>query len=184
VVDVEFPAGGLPSIYNALTLTNPSISAEADNLVLEWLSTWAMPRFARSRWTRPTACSRHGSSRHWRTDRDARRQGVPGANPERGRKAGRRKGPVTPSSSFRFTASRPSSWSSRPSRDFRDRHQGHRPSGPYRKGGKIGLFGGAGVGKTVIIMELINNVAKAHGGVSVFAGLASAPEKATTCSGK
>ncbi|HMR34042.1 MAG TPA: F0F1 ATP synthase subunit beta [Geminicoccaceae bacterium] len=42
---------------------------------------------------------------------------------------------------------------------------------PYPKGGKIGLFGGAGVGKTVLIMELINNIAKAHGGVSVFAGV-------------
>ena len=43
--------------------------------------------------------------------------------------------------------------------------------GPYAKGGKIGLFGGAGVGKTVTIMELINNIAKGHGGVSVFAGV-------------
>ena len=42
---------------------------------------------------------------------------------------------------------------------------------PYSKGGKIGLFGGAGVGKTVIIMELINNIAKGHGGYSVFAGV-------------
>jgi len=42
---------------------------------------------------------------------------------------------------------------------------------PYARGGKVGLFGGAGVGKTVIIMELINNIAKAHGGVSVFAGV-------------
>jgi F-type H+-transporting ATPase subunit beta len=42
---------------------------------------------------------------------------------------------------------------------------------PYRRGGKIGLFGGAGVGKTVLIMELINNIAKKHGGVSVFAGV-------------
>ena len=42
---------------------------------------------------------------------------------------------------------------------------------PYSKGGKIGLFGGAGVGKTVIILELINNIAKAHGGFSVFAGV-------------
>ena len=42
---------------------------------------------------------------------------------------------------------------------------------PYRQGGKVGLFGGAGVGKTVLIMELINNVAKAHGGYSVFAGV-------------
>src|SRR5213078_2323726 len=42
---------------------------------------------------------------------------------------------------------------------------------PYQRGGKIGLFGGAGVGKTVIIMELINNVAMKHGGISVFAGV-------------
>jgi len=42
---------------------------------------------------------------------------------------------------------------------------------PYAKGGKIGLFGGAGVGKTVLIMELINNIAKGHGGFSVFAGV-------------
>ena len=42
---------------------------------------------------------------------------------------------------------------------------------PYAKGGKIGLFGGAGVGKTVLIMELINNIAKSHGGYSVFAGV-------------
>ena len=42
---------------------------------------------------------------------------------------------------------------------------------PYAKGGKIGLFGGAGVGKTVLIMELINNVAKQHGGISLFAGV-------------
>src|SRR5690606_20484038 len=42
---------------------------------------------------------------------------------------------------------------------------------PYAKGGKIGLFGGAGVGKTVLIQELINNIAKAHNGLSVFAGV-------------
>ena len=47
---------------------------------------------------------------------------------------------------------------------------------PYAKGGKIGLFGGAGVGKTVTIMELINNIAKAHGGFSVFAGVGGGGE--------
>ena len=50
---------------------------------------------------------------------------------------------------------------------------------PYLRGGKIGLFGGAGVGKTVIIQELINNIAMKHGGVSVFAGVGDAPAKAT-----
>ena len=42
---------------------------------------------------------------------------------------------------------------------------------PFPKGGKMGLFGGAGVGKTVILMEMINNIAKQHGGISVFAGV-------------
>ena len=56
-------------------------------------------------------------------------------------------------------------------RNVRDGHQGHRPDRALRKGGKIGLFGGAGVGKTVLIMELINNVAMKHGGFSVFAGV-------------
>jgi F-type H+/Na+-transporting ATPase subunit beta len=50
---------------------------------------------------------------------------------------------------------------------------------PFLKGGKVGAFGGAGVGKTVVIMELIHNVAKLHGGVSVFAESASAPAKGT-----
>ena len=48
---------------------------------------------------------------------------------------------------------------------------------PYAKGGKIGLFGGAGVGKTVLIQELINNIAKGHGGVSVFAGVGESKKK-------
>ena len=52
---------------------------------------------------------------------------------------------------------------------------------PYAKGGKIGLFGGAGVGKTVLIMELINNVAKQHGGISVFAGVGERTREGTTC---
>jgi F-type H+-transporting ATPase subunit beta len=51
---------------------------------------------------------------------------------------------------------------------------------PYSKGGKIGLFGGAGVGKTVLIQELINNIAKAYAGVSVFAGVGKEPVKEMT----
>jgi F-type H+-transporting ATPase subunit beta len=52
-----------------------------------------------------------------------------------------------------------------------DRHQGHRPDRASLKGGKVGLFGGAGVGKTVLIQEFINNIAKFHSGYSVFAGV-------------
>ena len=61
-----------------------------------------------------------------------------------------------------------------PAPEVKERWPIHRPAPticPYAKGGKIGLFGGAGVGKTVLIMELINNVAKAHGGISVFTGV-------------
>jgi F-type H+-transporting ATPase subunit beta len=50
---------------------------------------------------------------------------------------------------------------------------------PYARGGKIGLFGGAGVGKTVLIQELINNVAKAHGGFSVFCGVGERTREVT-----
>ncbi len=56
-------------------------------------------------------------------------------------------------------------------RDPGDRYQGHRPSGTICKGGKIGLFGGAGVGKTVLIQELIRNIATEHGGYSIFTGV-------------
>lgn len=52
---------------------------------------------------------------------------------------------------------------------------------PYSKGGKIGLFGGAGVGKTVLIMELINNIAKGHNGYSVLQVWVNAPARETTC---
>ena len=55
---------------------------------------------------------------------------------------------------------------------------------PILKGGKVGLFGGAGVGKTVIIQELINNIAKAHGGVSVFAGVGERTREEMICTTK
>ena len=55
---------------------------------------------------------------------------------------------------------------------------------PYSKGGKIGLFGGAGVGKTVLIMELINNIAKQHNGLSVFTGVGERTARVMTCTTK
>ena len=63
--------------------------------------------------------------------------------------------------------------------DVRDRHQGDRSATPYLQGGKIGLFGGAGVGKTVLITEMINRVATNHGGVSVFAGVGERTREGT-----
>ena len=56
-------------------------------------------------------------------------------------------------------------------RNSRNRDQGYRLLAPYLKGGKVGLFGGAGVGKTVLIQELIHNIAQEHGGISVFTGV-------------
>lgn len=55
---------------------------------------------------------------------------------------------------------------------------------PYLKGGKVGLFGGAGVGKTVLIQELIHNIAQEHGGISVFTGVGEQPVKEMTFTGK
>ena len=52
---------------------------------------------------------------------------------------------------------------------------------PFTKGGKVGAFGGAGVGKTVVIMELINNIAKAHGGYSIFAGVGDVLVRVMIC---
>ena len=72
----------------------------------------------------------------------------------------------------RFTARRPStSISRRRSKPFETGIKVVDLIAPYPKGGKIGLFGGAGVGKTVVIMELINNIAKEHAGYSVFGGV-------------
>ena len=55
---------------------------------------------------------------------------------------------------------------------------------PYKKGGKVGLFGGAGVGKTVLIQELIRNIATEHSGFSVFAGVGERTREGTLCTGK
>jgi F-type H+-transporting ATPase subunit beta len=88
--------------------------------------------------------------------------------------------PVNRRNAGRFTAPRRPREAVDRAEDVRDRHQGHRPARAVLQGGKIGLFGGAGVGKTVIIMELINNIAMKHGGVSVFGGSANARARATT----
>ena len=79
---------------------------------------------------------------------------------------------------------RRSSTNCRLRRSAGNRHQGYRPDRPFAKGGKVGLFGGAGVGKTVNMMELINNIAKQHSGLSVFAGVVSVPVKGTTSTTK
>ena len=72
----------------------------------------------------------------------------------------------------------------RQDRDVRDRHQGHRSPHAVRRGGKIGLFGGAGVGKTVLIQEMIRRVAKSTVASRCSPASANAPARATTCGWK
>ena len=106
-------------------------------------------------------------------DHDAGRSRVPRPHPQRHRRARRRGGPRQREAHVADPqAPRRRSTTSRTKIEvFETGIKVIDLLAPYRKGGKIGLFGGAGVGKTVLIQELINNVAKAHGGVSCFAGV-------------
>ncbi len=173
VVDVEFPPGKLPFILNALTVSNPNISTEPDNLVLE------VAQHLGESVVRAIAMD---SSEGLVRGAQVRDTGSPILMPVGPETLGRilnvvgqpvdERGPV---------GAKRASPIHRPAPAFVDQattieifETGIKVIdllAPYRKGGKIGLFGGAGVGKTVLIMELINNVAKAHGGVSCFAGV-------------
>ena len=171
VIDVEFPPGDLPDIYNALEIKRPDGDDAPSSSRSS--STSATTGCAPSRCRRPTVCGAASTS-----STRARRS--------RCRSARRRSAASSTSSASRSTArgrSRPTKRlpihrdppAVRPDGDrgrgLRDRHQGHRPDRPVPPGGKIGVFGGAGVGKTVIIQELIRNIAAEHGGYSVFAGV-------------
>ena len=173
VVDVEFPSGGLPNIQTALRVSNPSISKEADNLVLE------VAQHLGEGTVRTIAMdSTDGLVRGM----EVRNTGKPIMMPVGPETLGRILNVVGEpvDGKGRVTAKKYAPIH-RPPPQFVD--QSTRVEifvtgikvidllAPYRKGGKIGLFGGAGVGKTVLIMELINNVAKKHGGVSCFAGV-------------
>ncbi len=173
VVDVEFPAGQLPPINTALKVTNPFISAEPYNLTLE--------------------VAQHLGDNSVRTiamdTTDGLKRGAPVINTGAGimmpvgvGTLGRvmnllgepidNQGPIK--AEKRLPIHRPA-----PEFKEQDTKDSILVTGikvidllaPYKKGGKIGLFGGAGVGKTVLIQELIRNVATEHGGYSVFAGV-------------
>jgi F-type H+-transporting ATPase subunit beta len=173
VVDVEFAPGKLPAIYNALKVTNPSISSQTDNLVLE-----VAQHLGESMVRAIAMDSTDGLVRSM----DVRDTGAPIAMPVGDQVLGRILNvvgqPVDGGPTLDYSKSSPIH---RPPPAYVDQstkveifETGIKVIdllAPYRKGGKIGLFGGAGVGKTVLIMELINNVAKAHGGVSCFAGV-------------
>ncbi len=173
VVDVVFPPGQLPKILNALTLTNPSINDKQDNLVLE-----VAQHLGESMVRAIAMDSTDGLTR----DVVVKDTGSPIMMPVGAGTLGRilnvvgqpvdEAGPVK-ATKFSPIHKDPPKFIDQSTKVeiFETGIKVIDLLAPYRKGGKIGLFGGAGVGKTVIIMELINNVAKAHGGVSVFAGV-------------
>jgi len=173
VIDVEFSNGSLPSILSALRVTNPSIDDRPFNLVLE---------VAQHLGESMVRCISMDSTEGLVRGMEVMDTGAPITVPVGEETLGRlmnvtgepvdEVGPIDAPNRMPIHRDAP---------PFAD--QGTEveilETGikvidlicPYSRGGKIGLFGGAGVGKTVTIMELINNVAKEHGGVSVFAGV-------------
>ncbi|MFZ5861773.1 MAG: F0F1 ATP synthase subunit beta [Nitrospirota bacterium] len=176
VVDAEFPRGALPSIYNALKIEQPAddkAGRAAINLTLETAQHLGENR------VRAVAMSSTDGLVRGMAVRDT---GAPISMPVGPEVLGRilnvvgdpvdQQGPVN--AKARLPIHRPA-----PSFEEQETATQVFETGikvidllePYARGGKVGLFGGAGVGKTVIIMELIHNIAKEHGGYSVFAGV-------------
>ena len=181
VVDVEFAPGDLPSIYAALRTTNPALDDRPDNLVLEvaqHLGDSTVRTIAMSQTdglVRGTAVhdTGHGIEIPVGPGTLARVMNLLGEPVDGG-------GPIQAEKRMPIHRDTPS---------FADQSTQEKVlvTGikvvdlltPYRKGGKIGLFGGAGVGKTVLIQELIHNVAKNYGGYSVFAGVGERTREGT-----
>ncbi len=173
VIDVEFPPGELPEIFTALRTTNAAIDEREDNLVLE---------VALHLGENTVRCIAMDSSEGLMRGQSVTNTNSPITVPVGPETLGRimnvigepvdERGPIETKRRFPIH---------RPAPEFVD--QSTRVEAletgikvvdliaPYPKGGKVGLFGGAGVGKTVVIMELINNIAKEHAGYSVFAGV-------------
>ncbi len=172
-IDVEFPPGELPAIFTALTLSNPAINDQEDNLVLE------VALHLGENTVRTIAMdSSEGLVRGMRV----KNTGAPIAMPVGPETLGRILNvigePVDELGPVGAKLFRPIH---RPPPTFTEQDVAVQTFdtgikvidllAPYARGGKIGLFGGAGVGKTVLIMELIRNVAVKRGGFSVFAGV-------------
>jgi len=173
VVDVEFGAGTLPPIFSALRVSNPSISDEAGNLVLE---------VQQHLGENTVRCIAMDSTDGLVRGMEAANTGAPISVPVGPGTLGRimnvtgsaidERGPIQGSSMMPIHRDAPDFADQAPEAEILE--TGIKVLDlicPFARGGKIGLFGGAGVGKTVTILELINNVAKQHGGVSVFAGV-------------
>jgi len=168
VVDIEFPSGDLPRVYNALVIGSgdSAITCEVQQLL------------GNNKVRAVSMTSTDGLKRGASVEDTGSPITVPVGTATLGRIFNVLGVPVDEMGDCNATTGLPIH---RPSPLFTDLET--KPSifetgikvvdllAPYRRGGKIGLFGGAGVGKTVLIMELINNIAKAHGGVSVFGGV-------------
>lgn len=173
VVDVAFPSEKLPPVFNALRLTNKQISDQKDNLVLE---------VALHLGDNTVRCIAMDSTEGLTRGQEVWDTGAAIQAPVGKEVLGRivnvigdpidEAGPVGAKKSYGIHREAPSFESQ--STKLEPFFTGIKVIdllAPYVKGGKIGLFGGAGVGKTVLIMELINNIATQHGGYSVFAGV-------------
>jgi F-type H+-transporting ATPase subunit beta len=173
VVDVEFPSGNLPAIMTALKLSNAFISATADNLTIE---------VAQHLGENTVRCIAMDVTDGLARGTAVRSTGNPIRVPVGPGVLGRimnvvgepvdERGPIP--SDILWPIHRPPPKFTDQSTQVEMFETGIKVVdllAPYSRGGKIGLFGGAGVGKTVLIQELINNVAKKHGGCSVFAGV-------------
>jgi len=173
VIDVEFKGGALPPILNALAVTNPAIDERQDNLILE---------VAQHLGERTVRCIGMDTTDGLVRGMSARDTGdsirVPVGEATLGRILNVIGEPVDGMGPINAKTTLPIHREAPPFVDQATEVQALETGikvvdllCPYARGGKIGLFGGAGVGKTVIIQELINNVAKQHGGYSVFGGV-------------
>ena len=172
-VDIKFDGGHLPEIYNAITITNPAINDEPDNLVVE------VAQHLGENTVRCVSMDTTDGLRRGDPCRDTGKAiSVPVGKGVLGRimnvvgKPVDEMGPIDHEKTYPIHRPAP------PLVDQETEAQVLETGikvldllEPYARGGKIGLFGGAGVGKTVIIMELINNIATQHGGFSVFGGV-------------
>ena len=173
VVDIEFKRGELPPILNALRITNPSINDEKDNLVVE------VAQHLGDNVVRCIAMdSSEGLVRGMKVVDTGNQIMVPVGKNTLGRILNVIGDPIDEKPPVETDTFYPIHREA-PGFDEQSTEAEALETGikvvdllaPYSKGGKIGLFGGAGVGKTVLIMELINNIATQHGGYSVFGGV-------------
>jgi F-type H+-transporting ATPase subunit beta len=173
VVDVEFPEGALPEIFNALFITNPALGDEPDNLVVE------VAQHLGDNVVRTIAMdSTDGLVRGMPVKDSGQPIAVPVGKGVLGRIMNVVGRPVDEMGPIETEEKKPIH-APAPSFDEQVTEISIQETGikvvdliaPFMRGGKIGFFGGAGVGKTVFMMEIINNIAKQFGGTSVFAGV-------------